>query len=471
MVPAARATSSTRISGPIRSTQVHEPPGDSLLGRNLGHVDHDRVHGHAAEDRRLAPADDDPAPVGERPQVAVGVARRDGGDAAWPRHLASGAVADGLAGRGLADLPDAPLQADRRAHGVGLGQIRVAAVERDARAQQVEVVIRAQEDAGRVGEGNARRRQGAERPLEVRELLRVQGMLRRVGAGQVTHEKGELDALQARRLGGQARHLVRRQAQAAHPGIDVQDGPHRPPLGPGAPGPELDLAQRVEGRHQAVLQKVVQGPGQQAAQNSHLGLRQHLLQRDPLAQLGDEEVAAAGGEEGPCHPRHAQAVGVGLDHRGTGHARPAPAGQDAVVGDDGVEVDGEDRAGPPGLAGDVAVGSCVHGPGFPATCHDRTLPSRPGRPRARNRRWRGAQWMNSSYQRADEALHRIAGKRDSAPAAKRGSLAGGGPRPALEGKEEEARPSWARRSQSRPWPIRTSAARLALAAASASSAT
>ena len=68
------------VDGKLRSDQVHEGPGPNLVGGHVAHVDRDRVHGHAAEDRHLAPTHDGAAPVGERPRVAVGVARRDGGD-------------------------------------------------------------------------------------------------------------------------------------------------------------------------------------------------------------------------------------------------------------------------------------------------------------------------------------------------------------------------------------------------------
>ena len=70
------------------------------------------------------------------------------------------------AGGHLAHLQDPGGEPHHRLHGVGLALVRAAAVERDARPHQVEMIARAQERAAGVGKARRRRRQLGAQLLE-----------------------------------------------------------------------------------------------------------------------------------------------------------------------------------------------------------------------------------------------------------------------------------------------------------------
>src|SRR5207344_3328925 len=63
-----------------------------------------------------------------------------------------------------------------------------------------------------------------------------------------------------------------------------------------------------------------------------------------LAEGGDEEGLAARARQRRSDSRHAQPIGVSLDHRGA-FRRRAEVAQAPVVGDESVEIDGKERGG------------------------------------------------------------------------------------------------------------------------------
>jgi hypothetical protein len=110
-------------------------------------------------------------------------------------------------------------------------------------------------------------------------------MVLHLGARQVADQKRDRDYGQPLRLAGQPVELVGRQAEAPHARVDVQVG-----------GEPVALSAREEHRRDAI---------------------------------------------------HAEAIGVRLDHGGAVDAGRRLAGQDAVILGQRVEIDAEDRAGPP----------------------------------------------------------------------------------------------------------------------------
>ena len=89
---------------------------------------------------------------------------------------------------------------------------------------------------------------------------------------------------------------------------------------------------------------VLRRRSQRPAQHVDFRLAQGGAQRQPLVDRGGEEDPAARGPQRPRYLDHAQPIGVGLDRRGAdGGAQPRL--QQAVVVDDGAEIDGQHRAG------------------------------------------------------------------------------------------------------------------------------
>ena len=117
------------------------------------------VHRHLADHRQFDAFEPGNAVVAQAARPAVGVAHRDGGDARPLRCAPVEAVAHRRAGGNIAQLHHLALKPDDRPHRVGGAGHGRQAVQRRARPRQVEVVVRAEEDAGGVGEARRRRRQ------------------------------------------------------------------------------------------------------------------------------------------------------------------------------------------------------------------------------------------------------------------------------------------------------------------------
>lgn len=66
--------------------------------RPSGDVDHDLVHGDAAENRAMSPADEDRSAVGKAAEQTVAVTDRDHGDGCAPGGAEGGPVTDGGSG-------------------------------------------------------------------------------------------------------------------------------------------------------------------------------------------------------------------------------------------------------------------------------------------------------------------------------------------------------------------------------------
>ncbi len=122
----------------------------------LGHVsniERDHIHGDASEDRHLVTADHAeaarPLVGGTGPaQHAVGVA---GGNYSIPERALCGlfgAVADRVALRHIAHDHDPGFHLGNRPHRIGLRIDRLAAIKRNARSDEVEMIVRPHQHAG-----------------------------------------------------------------------------------------------------------------------------------------------------------------------------------------------------------------------------------------------------------------------------------------------------------------------------------
>ena len=109
-------------------------------------------------------------------------------------------------------------------------------------------------------------------------------------------------------------------------------------------GPGIDLAERAEHRDDVVREIVGFAAGDQSAQHGEHRVRHERADLQRLVQQCDEEVPAAGGVQRLRNGARAKTVAIGLDHAGdrTGWMQRA---QQPPVGDDGSEIDFQNRAG------------------------------------------------------------------------------------------------------------------------------
>ena len=278
--------------------------------------------------------------IGRGTEVSVCIADGDSGDAAGPVEAAGAAVAHGITRPHIAYLQDRGCHRDDLAHRVLLPAARVAPVEGDPGAGQVEMVGRTQEDPGRIGQ---RRRAGRQTPtvsLESSELFGVLRAVGDVGRSQMAHHVDDLERGSAPGFVDQHGGLVRSEAGPVHAGVEVdRRGQLLPALRRGS-GPAVDLFEAVEHRDQAELDQVLGRGGRRTDQHLDLDVLEGAAQLFGLVELGDEETTAPLFCECSRHLDGPEAVAVGLDHR-----RGLDSGElladDPVVGLESPEVDGE----------------------------------------------------------------------------------------------------------------------------------
>src|SRR6516225_573985 len=163
----------------LATDQGSEIPAPRRSIGKVAHVDGQQIHGNATDDG-AAPAGNDRlrrrlafgGPGGAH--VSVGIADRHDCKPAWPGDRECRTVADGLTLLALADLNNAALQLDHRAHGVLLPRDWIGPVERAAGTHHVAVDRAAEKYPGRIGE---RGRDPAIRDAELAEkadLLLIQ---------------------------------------------------------------------------------------------------------------------------------------------------------------------------------------------------------------------------------------------------------------------------------------------------------
>ena len=277
--------------------------------------------------------------------IARGIARAHHGHAHLARCDEGLAVGDAFAGLEVAHLQQGGAHfhdgfQTRAAFLPGRAPEGIAAVEREARAAELEAALGPAHGPGRVGQGALEGRVG--RPQAVghgRELFQLAAgeifLFRHVGTGEVRDGQGGLEAGAGAQAFQQGRDVFRAEAQAAHARIQL-DG-HAPGIGGAAQGGGLfqGLETGDEGRQAA-------GAGLLpvfivlAAQQGQDGLGQAVLaQADALCHGAHGKMAGAGGVQGVGHFGHAVTVGIGFDDR---HESVGPA-HAAEVADKGSQAD------------------------------------------------------------------------------------------------------------------------------------
>src|SRR5262249_23086666 len=129
----------------------------------------------------------------KRAEKAVGIAHANRRDARRPLQCLRSAIADALSRRGLADLQNAPGEMDHGREGIVAGPARLAAVERDARTNEVVVIGSTEENAGGIGKARPRLGKSLAKRLEALSLCLVLSVARLVGTSEMTHQERKLE--------------------------------------------------------------------------------------------------------------------------------------------------------------------------------------------------------------------------------------------------------------------------------------
>ena len=273
----------------------------------------------------------------------VGIAERDHGDPRRALCRPRRAIADRFVRRDIAHLQNAAGQFDDTLHRIGLAGRRIDAVERGARPRQIEMRRVAEKDAGRIGERS--RNAGIEHVQLAKQfdLRGIERMIGRVGAGEVAHDQRDavILGLRARR---QSRGFVRRNAEPAHAGVDMQRRAAAPGMGADEGVPFGKLGGRIDDRPGIDVDERVAPVRREAVEHIDVGLAGARAHRARFGNVGDKECLAAGLGERRGHRLKPQAIGIGLDHGGAFDGEKL-ALERAPIGLDRGEIDGQRAAG------------------------------------------------------------------------------------------------------------------------------
>ena len=319
MVSSASAQSCARgspsVPGPNSTASSSSPTSRSP------HVDHELVHADPTADPELPAVDRDGCRVGRVTRHPVAVPQRHQGE----RGLAVGrvgvAVGDALAGPDALHVRQGRAQGHRR-HQPVVALDRGEAVDRDARAHQVEVGLGQGQGRRRVAEvAPAHRQSGGLRMRECLPVARELALDRRVpglvGAGEVAPHAGRLDAVGRAGLAHEVGPDGVVRAVAREPGVGLELHVRR---GPGLAGGGADQAQLpdavdrdVDRGGDGVAEPVVLGHGPEPGE--HRGVDPGGAQRERLLERRRAQPGGAAGQGGASRREDAVAVAVGLDHR------------------------------------------------------------------------------------------------------------------------------------------------------------
>ena len=339
------------VDGDAFADQGHHVAAARGVLLEIGDVDRDQIHGDAAGDRAALAGDHDLGAAGAvigacRAEIAVGIAGGDDRKPGRPPRGPGAAIADGLAALDIADLHDARFQLDHRLHRIVGLRRRVDAVKGSARPHQVELVLRPKINSRRVRQRCRHAGEQARDLAKGGELPGVGLVVELLGGDQMAHHQRDA-VIAGIDAGNDALRFRNRQPEPVHAGVDMDGGAAVPPRAAAEHvpfgklvevadhGPAIDLGVGLAGILEEAVEHIDRGRGGDGAAD-HPG----------FVQRRDEEGLAAGVGQRARHLFCAAAIGIGLDHAGA-FGRHRGLFQLAPVGDDGVEIDGEDagRAG------------------------------------------------------------------------------------------------------------------------------
>ena len=317
--------------------------------RQVRDVDRHQIHRDAARDRAALAGNHDlgaaASVIGAGcAEISVGIAGRDDCEFRRPSRGPGAAIADRLTALDVPDLYDAGLELDHRPHRVVGLRCWIDAIERSARAHQIELELRSEENARRVRQ--RRRHIGEKRcdRAEGGELPGIRGTVQLLGAGKVAHHQRNavVAGIDPRHDALRFRHA---EAEPVHAGIDMNGGA---PIPTGTPAKYVPLGELIE----IADDRPCVDPGiglagvlEEAIEHVDRGRRRYgCTDGCRFIQRGDKERLAPGIGERTGNGCGAATIGVRLDHAGT-FRRYRGFLQLPPIGDDGVEVDRENAGG------------------------------------------------------------------------------------------------------------------------------
>src|SRR5262249_4461826 len=143
-------------------------------------------------------------------------------------------------------LQNAPGEMDHGREGTVAGPARLAAVERDARTNEVVVIGSTEENAGGIGKARPRFGKSLAKRLEALALCLVLSVVRLVGTSEMTHQERKLEGGQQFLGGRDGVNVSCRKAKPVHAAVDVDGGGQSDWRRLCQCGPFLDLAGAVE---------------------------------------------------------------------------------------------------------------------------------------------------------------------------------------------------------------------------------
>ncbi len=239
-------------------------------------------------------------------------------------------------------MNDFSLQAHDLGHGIPAVGRRIDAVERGPRAGEVETVLGTAKDGRGVGEAAFRGGQSVTKCAKGGELGVVHRVVALLRTGEMRHDEGKPDTVESLGLRREGLDLVGGHAEPVHPGIHMEHCIRAAPAAREG-GPAFDLAEAVEHGSQPVRRVLRFGARQRPDEHGDERLGEQGAKRDPLVERCHEESPATGPVEHRRDLGDTGAIGVGLD-RGAAFRLAEALVEEAPVGGDRVEVDGEDRA-------------------------------------------------------------------------------------------------------------------------------
>src|SRR5207245_8465463 len=142
----------SRIDAVIVPQKLDEPAGPRDRRVDVGYVENDEIHRNSAKKGNPLAAEAARTARAQRARPTVRIADRDSCQPPRRAHQVRRTVANRLTQVNFANLQDSPLEMDNLAHRIEVAGLRIDTIEGGTGADEVEVKITAEKDAGRRGE-------------------------------------------------------------------------------------------------------------------------------------------------------------------------------------------------------------------------------------------------------------------------------------------------------------------------------
>src|SRR6185295_9899958 len=195
---------------------------------------------------------------------------------------------------------------------IGSADKRVAAINSDPWAHQIQVKLSWQEGARRIGEARGHRRQKTPQICKSLQLKLVERVVRLICFGEMGYDEGGLECGKQVFLGSNGADLAGIKTQPVDAGLHMEPSRKPPPV-PFAPlRPLFDLFWLAENRSKAMSCVKSGFTGKKSVEDIDLGLRQDGAKSFAFLGQRNEKSPASCRLQRRCNLIHAQPVGIGL---------------------------------------------------------------------------------------------------------------------------------------------------------------